>query len=123
MARTGISVLTLSIALLLTAAACSDGEPEPQQESQSDPAEVRTFVVRGIFTRAEKDGQAMHVRHEKIPDFMPAMAMSFRLESPAEIEGLEDGDKIVFTLVKDDAGMRAREIKKLPPETKLDVGK
>ena len=121
MPRPGLSVLTLSIVLVFTAAACSNGEPAPEPEPET--AEVQTFVVRGIFARAEQEGQAMHVRHEEIPGFMASMAMNFRLDDPAEIEGLEYGDKIEFTLVVEgDLDMHANQIKKLPPETELDLG-
>ena len=123
MPRTGLSVLTLSIVLAFTAAACSNAEPTPEPEPEPETAEVQTFVVRGIFARAEQEGQAMHVRHEEIQGFMASMAMNFRLDNPAEIDGLEYGDKIEFTLVVDgDLDMHASQIKKLPPETELDLG-
>ena len=121
MPRPGLSVLTLSIVLVFTAAACSNGEPAPEPP-EPETAEVQTFVVRGIFARAEKEGQAMHVRHEEIPGFMASMAMNFRLDNAVEIAGLEYGDKIEFTLVVDDIDLLARDIKKLPPETELDLG-
>jgi protein SCO1/2 len=59
----------------------------------------RTFDVKGRVVGFGDDGRTMIVEHTEIKGYMPAMTMSFKAESPAEVEGLSHGQAIGFTLV------------------------
>ena len=63
---------------------------------------VQTHQVQGIIRRIAPDRSKLLVRHEAIPDYMPAMTMQFNVREPKEALSLSVGDAISFRLnVKD----------------------
>ena len=117
----------LATTLIALAAFGCAGSSSPEPTEASEPTEPGTsgdavvYEVRGVFVRPAFDGRAARVDHETIPDFMEAMAMDLRLADPAEIEGLQPGDKIRFKLTVDDLKMEMSDIELLPPETELQL--
>jgi protein SCO1/2 len=111
-------ILVLAGALLL--AACGGGEESAASApAQEEPATV--YQVRGQFVMYQYGGEAIRVDHEEIPGFMKAMRMDFRPKDPAEVEGLEPGDKISFRYVVGEKDEHIEGIEKLPPETELHL--
>lgn len=43
----------------------------------------------------------MNIHHEDIPGYMNAMTMSFEPGAPGQLDGLSEGDQVVFTFVDD----------------------
>jgi protein SCO1/2 len=63
---------------------------------------VRTYPMRGqiLAIAAEKDGRRdVTVKHEDIPNFMPAMTMAYDVREPAVLNSFAPGDLITATLV------------------------
>lgn len=58
---------------------------------------ARRFAVTGLVVAAP-EGATLHVAHDDIPGFMPAMTMPFLAMSPADIDGIAPGDRVSFTL-------------------------
>src|SRR2546423_6403490 len=92
----------VSMALLL---GCFDPAPKRGSAMVADPtATNREFEVRGVVKEIKADGKTVVIRHEEIPNYMPAMVMPFNARRPEELRGLNPGDTISFrmTVTPDD---------------------
>jgi protein SCO1 len=74
----------------------------------------QVFEVKGLIRSFEADGKTVHIAHEDIPGFMPAMEMPFTVKNPSVLRGLATGNAVKFQLVvtKDDSWIT--RIEKLP---------
>jgi protein SCO1/2 len=78
---------------------------------------ARTFPVKGqilaIAAGTRPDGRReVTVKHEDIPNFMPAMTMAYVVRQPALLDGLAPGDLFTATLVNKDAEFYLTGIKR-----------
>jgi len=80
------------VCLLLLWIACGGG------------AEV--YQVRGVVESVDPDHLQLHVAHEEIPGFMPAMSMNFDVLGPQVLRDLAPGDEIQFALQRTEASLR-----------------
>lgn len=134
--RIVIGPLALALALSLGLVGCGgdDGEPaEPaatageaeggteESAGTEQPPEGTVYTVRGIFHGTQYNGRAMETSHEAIPGVMEAMRMAFRVEDPTQIAQLQPGDKIEFVFVYEGPRSFARDVRKLPAETELEL--
>lgn len=94
---------------LLAFGACADAPPD----------DGPTVTVRGVYVEPVFEGQAMRVDHEAIPGRMPAMAMDFRVDSPALLDGLAEGGPVRLTL--DSASLKVLDVEALPAGTDLTL--
>src|SRR2546423_626544 len=87
-------------ALLLAAAVSCQRAPSAGRSSGnlSQTGTQQVFQVKGIVKKVEADGKTIEIRHEEIPDYMPAMTMPFEAKNPKELAGLKDGDAVSFRL-------------------------
>jgi protein SCO1/2 len=60
---------------------------------------TKRYPVTGMVVAVEKDLGRLIVSHQEIPGYMAAMTMPFRVREPKELEALEPGMKVEFTLV------------------------
>lgn len=88
----------LTAGLLFPTGCSRNGSSTPKEPREEDIPGLRTFEVRGVFKRVEDEGRTAVVYHEEIPGFMMAMTMPIPLKNPADSEGLEPGDQILFRL-------------------------
>ncbi len=69
----------------------------------SDTARSRSgtnsYAVTGVVEVLKDDGQTAVIKHEAIPDFMPAMTMPFKVKTPAELAKIHPGDVVSFRLL------------------------
>jgi protein SCO1/2 len=79
--RTGIV-----IALALVAVACRE------------PAH-REYRLRGQILAMDQGRQEVTIKHEDIPQFMPAMTMTFKVSEARLLEGRRPGDLVTATLI------------------------
>ena len=107
---------TMTVAVILLACLGCAGSAEPEAT-----AEPTIYVVRGVFDQVESDGSSMIVQHEEISGYMAAMTMPNNLEDPNAAAALEYGDKIEFRLVVTGHDAVAREIRRLPEDTELQL--
>ncbi|MGH9661920.1 MAG: SCO family protein [Bryobacteraceae bacterium] len=63
------------------------------------PACARRMPVRGMVLRIEPGRHTVVVSHQKIPGYMDAMVMPFRVRRAAELDGIEPGAQVEFDLV------------------------
>lgn len=101
--------MRLLLLLLFCCAAC---QPAPEET---------VYRVRGQVIGVLYAGQAVRIRHEAVPGYMPGMQMDLRLAEGASAEGVQAGDKVAFELVAQPLPLTIRNLKKLPPDTPLDL--
>ena len=102
--------LLLSVAIAATA--CTSAEPP------------RRYELTGQVLAINAERQELTVKHDDIPNFMPAMTMSYPVSSKALLDGRVPGDLIVATLEVQGATGRLTEIRRtgtaaLPSETEV----
>jgi len=78
-----------------------------------------TLTVRAVFVQPMYAGQAALVRHEAIPDRMPAMRMALSLATPDLVDDLAKGAPVTLTL--DSTSLRVVAVAPLPAGTPLDL--
>lgn len=65
--------------------------------SETTDSNLQSFEVKGVLLRVEDEGRTLIIDHEKIPGYMGAMTMPFRLKDLSESEKAQPGDEISFT--------------------------
>lgn len=72
----------------------------PRADSASTPGPARqVFEVKGVVRSLESDGVTVHIAHEEIPGFMPAMEMPFTVKDAGLLLGLTPGQPVSFELL------------------------
>lgn len=98
---------------------------DPAELSVSTPKQVHE--AKGVLRRIGADHRTAVIRHEPIPNYMPAMTMELTVRNPRELEGLKEGDVITFRLLATDDTHWIDTLKKLAvtnaPPTPLPAGK
>lgn len=110
-----LSLGPIAVLALFLVAGCGADDPAP------DPKET-TYDVRGRFLGTASEGRDVVVHHEPMPGVMDkAMIMTLPIETPDDVEALDKGDPMAFTLIKGTASLRVRDLKKLPDTTTLNL--
>lgn len=65
-----------------------------------------TYDARGVVKSFGPDKKYVVIAHEKIAGYMEAMTMSFEPRTPAQLDGLQSGDRVTFTFVATEDGHR-----------------
>lgn len=99
--------VALTLAIVVSAVAIHR-QSAPNKPTAQQTAE-QTFYVKGRVVSIEPGGKTVHIAHEEIPDFMPAMTMPFTIQHPEQVADLSTGDSVKFRLVvsKDDSWVAA----------------
>jgi protein SCO1 len=90
-----------SLVLLLTLSllpACQRSST-PDAAAAAEAANAEQFTVRGIVRKIDADGTRVTIKHEEIPNYMPAMTMPFNVRDPREIKDLQPGDAVTFRML------------------------
>src|SRR5882762_129539 len=95
------TVLFLIIALSVVGG-CSRSQNE--NSARSTTGSNRVFQVKGTVKDLNPNGKTVSIRHEEVPNFMPAMTMAFTARDPKELAPLKPGDVVSFrmTVTADD---------------------
>lgn len=141
-----LTLLVLPLALLAgcggadegTAPETAEAPAEATETAETDDDGVRRYEVRGEVTAVPDPDDPLSnlvIRHEAIDDFesfegevvgMSSMSMPFPVAGDVDLEGVEVGDKVDFTLVVDWEGDPAYQVvrmEELPADTELELGK
>lgn len=65
-------------------------------------AAPKSYLTRGLVRSIAPDLQTALIRHEAIPDYMPAMTMELNVRDTNELSDITVGDTISFRLLVDD---------------------
>src|SRR6185369_667528 len=57
------------------------------------------FQVNGVVREVLPEHKQVKIEHEKIPNYMAAMTMTFDVKDAKELEGIAPGDKVSFRMV------------------------
>jgi Cu/Ag efflux protein CusF len=110
-----LSILALIIAFISIAFALINVEQLKETRESLKRAKIELVEVKNKFVELQKNqwpkfydvkgtlllkpgGNRLIIDHEEIPGVMPSMIMSYEVENPKQIEGLEPGDKVNFKL-------------------------
>ena len=109
--------LLLSLAALVSLTSCERSPAtKPRASVPSAPAtNQQIFQVKGVIKELKTDGKTVEIRHEEIPNYMPAMTMPFEAKDPKELTGLKVGDAVSFRMTVTDAEVWIDQIRKLTP--------
>lgn len=61
---------------------------------------LQSFQVKGVVKELKPDGKTVVIRHEAIPNHMPAMVMPFEVRDTNELRGLKAEDVITFRMIE-----------------------
>lgn len=88
------SIFSISIAILTVVVA----RPNLARAAEARPATNQTHTARGVVREIAPDRHKAVIRHEAIPNYMPAMTMEFNVRDTNELSGIGAGDTINFQL-------------------------
>ena len=137
--RSPLPALLLLLAALVAGAACGPGDGGDGGDAPAgtpvESEDTRRYTVRGEVTALAASYQpanTLRIRHEAIPDFvgydgevvgMASMTMPFPVAEEVDVEGIEVGDRVEFTMEVAWEGSppyRITRIEELPAGTELD---
>ncbi|HNQ74335.1 MAG TPA: SCO family protein [Verrucomicrobiota bacterium] len=88
----------LGLSLVVSLMFLTGCERSDKTRAPASPTE-QVFDVRGVVRSVPEGGHTLVVRHEAIPDYMPAMTMELNVRHTNELTGLHRDDEITFQLV------------------------
>jgi protein SCO1/2 len=111
--------------LLLAAFALSGCKQEQQPPRPAMVADTnrQVFEVKGELKEIKPNGRTAVIKHEEIPDYMPAMTMDLDVKDTRELSGLKAGDLISFRMVVTSDDGWIENVRKLAAATPQDPGK
>jgi protein SCO1 len=91
---------------------------------------AKSYQVDGIVLALDPAARTMLVSHRPVAHYMPAMAMPFQVDDPAQLQDLHPGARIRFELVVTKERSVARNVRKAggldepipPPAQQLHIG-
>lgn len=91
-----LPLVVLGPVTLLSCKAQTTSAAIPSSTAQTNH---QVFQVKGVVKELKPDGKTVVIRHEEVPNYMPAMTMPFEVHNTNELRGLQPGDLISFQLV------------------------
>src|SRR6266436_5588975 len=61
--------------------------------------EQQVYQVNGVVREVQPERKQVKIEHEKIPNYMAAMTMTFDVRDAKELDGLGPGDKVAFRMI------------------------
>ena len=81
----------------------------------------QVFQVKGVVREVLPDRKRVKIEHEKIPDYMDAMTMTFDVKDAKELAGLTPGDEVTFRMVVAEKDGWVEQIKKTGVTTPIVI--
>jgi protein SCO1/2 len=99
--HSALAALVLALGASGSLTGCRQANPAGTRASGAAAvvAATRTFQVKGVVQSLAPDRQTIHIRHEEIPGYMPAMTMPFTVRDPGQLGPVAPGDTVAFRLV------------------------
>ena len=115
------SLIAIACAGLVLSSCTKPVENSAQPAAQS--TNVRVFQVKGVVKAVRPERKEIEIKHEAIPDYMPAMTMPFDVRDTNLLTGLKPEQPVSFRLNVTDTDGWIDEIKDLgaPSLTKADA--
>lgn len=95
-----------ALALLAVAVACAagcgkektEGAPQGESSQRYTDTTIQHFTFHGTPVTIDTAALSVTLDHEKIEGYMDAMVMPFKVESPALLQRMTVGTRMLFTL-------------------------
>lgn len=91
------------LGLLFAASLVGCGKQNIEGPSSNAPSVIemdrQIFSARGVIKELKPDGKTVVIRHEEIPNYMPAMTMPLEARNTNELKGLLPGETVTFNLI------------------------
>ena len=100
--------------VVLLLASCNRS-PEPVPQTAGPGTNQRVFQVKGVVKAIKPAEKEIDIKHEAIPDYMPAMTMPFDVKDTNELAGLVPEQPISFRLTVTDTEGWVDKIQPLGP--------
>src|SRR5687768_11000512 len=101
--RSNLIVLVVGLVALATGLVSCSRPSGETKTTESAPAVTttnrQTYTVKGTVKEIKPGEKTAVIEHEKIPDYMEAMTMPFRVKDTNLLRGLSPGDSVRFELV------------------------
>jgi protein SCO1/2 len=100
-------------ALAATMASCGRRLSEQAANTRTASTNVQIYSVKGVVKELKPDGRTVVIKHEEIPNYMPAMTMPFEVKEAQELAGLQAGDEVTFRMLVTDTDGWIDQIRKV----------
>jgi Cu/Ag efflux protein CusF len=107
MATSSVGLAALISCSVLVACSKSQplGDPPPGSSSaRNTAAAAETYRTKGVIKSFGEGRKSVKIAHEDIPGYMKAMTMPFGVQSPALLDGLNEGDAVELSFVEGAGG-------------------
>lgn len=95
----GLALLVLAFAAFSCGSVKSQSGDRLNQEAAATPSPTQqVFQVKGVIEEFLPADHSVRIKHEAIPNYMPAMTMPFEVKATNELAGLIVGDPVSFRL-------------------------
>lgn len=85
-------------------------------------SQTEVYEVQGVIESVDPPRLQVRIAHQEIPDFMPAMTMSFDVENATVLDGIRPGDRVRFVLRRGGTLLVVTEIEVTEPGAGRSVG-
>jgi protein SCO1 len=105
------------LAAAMFVAGCDRSSVVNRTGSDSQNTNQQIFQVRGVIMELKPLEKSVVIKHEEVPDYMPAMTMPFDVRDTNELAELDAGDPVTFRLLVTDTEGWIDQIRKTGPKT------
>lgn len=88
-------------------------EAPPATSPVTSQPTQQVFQVKGVVVEVMPAEKSVRIKHEAIPDYMPAMTMPFEVRDTNELTGLQIGDTVLFRMTVTETDGWIDQIQKL----------
>jgi protein SCO1 len=103
--QSAATLLLLSLVTLTFLGCSRENSSSTASSAKNAPAKKtarQEFQVRGVVQEVKTADKEVVIQHEEIPNYMPAMTMSFEVKNTNELAGLAANDVVSFRMVVTD---------------------
>jgi protein SCO1 len=113
------AILFLFLVAAIFATGCDKpaGDHVSVNSTTAQHTNQQIFQVKGVVIEVMPLEKSVRIKHEEVPDYMPAMTMPFDVRDTNELAGLEAGDPVTFRLLVTDTEGWIDRIQKTGPKT------
>jgi len=107
----------LLVGLILVGVGCKreSTAESPPRTIVAAATNLKVFEVKGLVIEVRPRQKEVEIKHEAVPDYMPAMTMPFDVRDTNELAGLQPGDRVIFRLQATDTDAWIDHIRKIGP--------
>src|SRR5688572_1341198 len=98
-------------------AGASTGSQTTGATNSADKSGRQVFEVRGVVQEVKASEKEIVIKHEEIPNYMPAMTMPFEVKNTNELAGLAPNDQVSFRMIVTDTEGWIENVKKTGVDT------